>query len=117
MRNEFEDDGDLRAQFAAQREVDERMAPAFRLERPRSRPALFVPAWSAATLLLAFTVSAVWLAFRSDAPDGSLLPAGFHSVSFRTPTDFLLETPGRDLLRTVPAAQSVPDFTYEVDET
>lgn len=117
MNDESEDDGALRAQFAALRKVDERAAPAFMLKRPHARPALFVPAWSAASLLLAFAVGAAWLAVRREAPDEALLPAGFHGVSLRTPTDFLLETPGRDLLRSVPAPQSEPDFTYEVDET
>lgn len=92
------DDRDIRESFAQLRRDDERQAPSFvktweaAAARTGKRPALALAA--AAIVLIA---GALWIV----APQQPARPAAALS-QWRSPTASLLETPGRQLLRTTP---------------
>lgn len=104
-------DADLRAAFAALRSEESAQAPSFeavlgaasRGAVRRRRPWL-VPALTG-TIAAAAVVVAV-LAVRH-TPDAHV-PAGVRIEEWTAPTDFLLETPGRDFLETVPRIGELP---------
>ena len=111
---DFRDD-DLRARFAELRREEEAQAPEFAFPSPgwagQGRR------WSAGKLIavaacLVTIVAAVfWLRL---VPQGREREPGTHVASlteWRAPTDSLLETPGRELLRTVPAIGVWRDYT------
>jgi hypothetical protein len=101
-----EDDRALAAAFAGLRREEEHKTPPFDevVRRGRARPAGAVslfrtrPLWLAAAVALA--VLAVWLGLRAREPRHPAVPS---LAEWRSPTDFLLATPGRDLLA-APAA-------------
>jgi hypothetical protein len=108
---EFRDDdlrdGELRVRFAALRREEEAQAPAFAL--PRSDFAARGLRWSAGTLMAAgvcvvtILVAVLLLQLEPSAPRGiTSMPVASLS-QWKSPTDFLLETPGREMLRSVPA--------------
>lgn len=98
-----DEDRDLRGWFAAQRREEQEAAPPFRRvwaaaraqRRPRPRVRFAIAAVALALVAL------LWL--RPDtgrAPEPGTSPS---IAQWRSPTDFLLATPGRELLSTVPA--------------
>jgi len=101
-----EDDRALAAAFADLRQEEEGQTPPFdeMVRRGRSRPAraarflLLRPVWLAAAVALA--ALGVWMGVRAREPRHPDVPS---LAEWRSPTDFLLATPGRDLLA-VPAA-------------
>lgn len=104
------DDRDLRELFARLRQEDRARLPAFRA------PALREPSrwmWSAPVAVAAvIALIAVMLAW----PDRPSRDVVLHVVDpgaavWQSPTDFLLITPGSELLRTVPAVGSPDDWT------
>jgi len=104
--NDFRDD-DLRARFAELRREEEAQTPEFAFPSP-SR-AWQGRRWSAGKLIagavcLATIVAAVFLLRLVPTNPEQKPGKQVASVAeWRSPTDFLLETPGRELLRTVPA--------------
>ncbi len=101
-----DEDRDLRRRFAALRRQELEAVPPFRRvwaaararRRPRPRVRFAVAAVALAILGL------LWL--RPDtrpAPESGTSPS---IAQWRSPTDFLLATPGRELLSTVPALGS-----------
>lgn len=98
------EDGDLRDAFAASRARDHAAAPAFvevvgRKRRPPRRG-------RRRALAVALALVAVVVVIGSRLRNGTEPPApesGVSIVNWRGPTDFLLETPGRELLGSVPA--------------
>jgi hypothetical protein len=101
------DDLDLRERFAALRQEEAAQTPEFDLHRvpARERRRRLSPARIfAVTACVAVAVSvALWLrpaSSRQQPEPGSPVVS---ITEWKAPTDFLLETPGRDLLRTVPA--------------
>jgi len=112
-KRDFSDD-DLRARFAALRKEEEAQAPEFGVAprrayygRRRSLGQLI-----AATVCGLTVVAAVfWLrsAFQKPQPEPGRFVASV--LEWKAPTDFLLETPGRELLRTVPAIGVWQDYT------
>ena len=114
-----DDDPDLREIFARLRQEDERAAPPFqRLWRAgvrRDAMALPVrPRWILATAIAA--IAAVVLMVSRGTPRVNVPDESTVSVStWRAPTDFLLQTPGRDLLTTVPrlGRQTAPNVKKE----
>lgn len=96
------DDGDLRERFRILRDHVERAAPSF--QRPAHRPSRLrkAPTWAAAAVLATLVIVAVWVAVRSDSPSTQSLVA-LDATWWVAPTDFLLTTPGADLLRSVPS--------------
>jgi hypothetical protein len=120
----FRDD-DLRARFAVLRREEEALAPEFALPRPRvaqgQRRSVGKRIAFAASLVTAISVVvlviALWFAQRfaprfdaRKAHPGPGNPVA-SLAEWRAPTDFLLETPGRELLRTVPAIGVWHDYT------
>jgi hypothetical protein len=101
-RDEDRDDRDLATAFSAMRREEQEHSPTFaevvRRGRARSRqsrsPQRFRLRWAAAALVLA--VFATWL-WRSPGPE---IPAASASslAEWHSPTDFLLETSGKELL-------------------
>ena len=93
-----DDDRDLRDAFARLREVEERTVPAFRLRAPR-------PRWNrlafAASIVLMLIVAGFLARSRPDTPRTAASMSQWHA-----PTDFLLKTPGRELLVSVPQLRS-----------
>jgi hypothetical protein len=101
------DDRHLRELFRAGLREDSAGAPAFRELRRRSHPRsdtvyrvrLQRPVLAALVILLAITVAYL----RRGAPEPPPVTQSLLSdVSWNGPTDFLLETPGRELLRSTP---------------
>jgi hypothetical protein len=100
-----DDEADLRAAFASMRHEDAARAPTFeavvtaasRGAAKRRRPWL-VPALTG-TVAAAALVVAITAVVRRPEPR---VPAARSIDEWTAPTDFLLETPGRDFLGSVP---------------
>jgi hypothetical protein len=106
---------DVRARFAALRREEEALAPEFALPLPRvaqsRRRSVGKRIALAASLAAVITVVVIVVRF---APQKAHPGAGTPVASlteWKAPTDFLLETPGRELLRTVPAIGVWHDYT------
>ena len=98
-----DEDRELRRWFAAQRREELEAAPPFRrvwaAARARRRPRPRVR-FAAAAVALAI-LGLLWLRpDRGPAPESGTSPS---IAQWRSPTDFLLATPGRELLSTIPA--------------
>jgi hypothetical protein len=97
MPGDDQDDADLRQAFAALRREEAKAAPAFEAVRARRAPRRLTPLGG---LLAAASVTAAILGVvvrRSDPP-----PPIASLEQWIAPTDFLLDTPGREILQTVP---------------
>jgi hypothetical protein len=104
------DDRDLRELFARLRQEDRARMPAFRAPPLRESPRWMRSAPVAVAAVIALI--AVMLAWP-DRPsrDVALHVVDLGAAVWRSPTDFLLITPGSELLRTVPAVGSPDDWT------
>jgi hypothetical protein len=85
-------DNSLRNLFAELRRAETGSVPPFRVHPPR-RVARLRYAFAAVVLLIVIAVAIV--PHHSTPPQPSI-------TAWRAPTDFLLQTPGRELLNTVP---------------
>ena len=99
-----DEDQELQRRFAALRREEQEATPPFRRvwaaaqtsRRPRTRARFAVAATVAAVVL-----GLLWLRTGTGpAPESGTSPS---IAQWRSPTDFLLVTPGRELLSTVPA--------------
>lgn len=115
-------DRDLARLFEEQRRADASLAPAFSelLARPRRRRGLgssgarmtWRTALTAATVFVLVAAAAVLVRrlngpeHENPAPDSELLATASALADWKAPSDSLLETPGADLLRQVPAFAS-----------
>jgi hypothetical protein len=105
-RDDDSQDQDLRARFAELRREEELQAPQFVFPSPGST--WQVRRWStgkriAGAVCVVTLVAAAWLLRPAPhRPDRTGQPVA-SLMEWRSPTDFLLETPGRELLRTVPS--------------
>jgi len=119
--NRRDDDQELAAAFSALRRAEREQCPPFaevvRRGRARSlrsepsrRPGLL---WAAAAAIVLAGLAA-WLGLRTPGPPPGGLPSGAAPslAEWRSPTDFLLETSGREIL-TAPAGldRSLLDFS------
>jgi hypothetical protein len=97
------DDQEFRERFASLRREDAKRAPGFErlLQRSPRRSASHLGALAAASCLLvaATVVTVLQLSHRSRPAPYDATPS---LANWRAPTDFLLDTPGRELLRSVP---------------
>lgn len=91
-------DHPLNERFAALRREDAALLRPFHVASPGAVRAPWRPRAVAAALAVT-GAAVVWLVTR-DRETG--VPLDLGSVVWRAPTDFLLETPGRDLLRRLP---------------
>lgn len=96
------DDRDLRDAFARLREADMRSAPRFGVHESRRRR--FVPRLAFATLMLVLILTGGYVARR--AQQRRVPPANVSLSTWRAPTDFLLQTPGSELLDSTPRLDS-----------
>ena len=105
-----DDDRELRKLFAQLKGEDRARTPSFRAPAmrvaPRRRPIVRV------ALAAAIVVIAVVLARPDQTPRIMAGPAvDLGTTAWRSPTDFLLNTPGSELLRSVPSVGSPDDWT------
>jgi hypothetical protein len=91
----------LRRRFAVLRREEEEHAPAFgRLWRGRPHARRRQTRWiAAAASALIVLLALLWIRSVQRRPDDKTVAS---ITEWKAPTDFLLETPGRELLRTVP---------------
>jgi hypothetical protein len=91
----------LRRRFAALRREEEQHAPEFaRLWQARAGARRLRARWFAATACLLIALLAfLWTRSAKRRPEEKTVAS---ITEWKAPTDFLLETPGRELLRTVP---------------
>lgn len=91
----------LRRHFAVLRREEEQHAPEFgrlwhgRADARRRQTRWFI----AAACVLVALLALVWIRSAQRRPDDKTVAS---ITEWKAPTDFLLETPGRELLRTVP---------------
>ncbi len=112
-------DADLRQRFGRMRHEEAQTAPGFEhtLTRARARTAassrLRWPIGAAALTALGVAGLMLWLGGPIATPDtGDELQLGEAVGAWRMPTDVLLDTPGSELLRTLPDLRS-PDLRLE----
>jgi hypothetical protein len=98
------DDSDLRERFASLRRSDAASAPSFEraigVARRRSNDAGWRVAIAACILVAAAAVVILRVSHPPEAP--TTRAAAPTLADWRAPTDFLLDTPGRELLHTIP---------------
>jgi len=99
-------DEDLRDRFAALRREEEARTPEFarllktRVERVRRWPAVSMTAAAVCTVIV--IAVALWLGRAAWRPHQEQRAAVASITAWKSPTDFLLETPGSEMLRTMP---------------
>jgi hypothetical protein len=98
------EDSNLREQFASLRRADAASAPSFErvigLARRRSNGAEWRVAIAAGLLMVAVGGLVLLVSRLGEAPT---TPVSAPTLAeWRAPTDFLLDTPGRELLHTIP---------------
>jgi hypothetical protein len=96
------DDADLRQAFSVLRREDAKSAPTFEAVRARRAARRLAPLGG---LLAAASVAAAILGIVVRRPDPP--PPMASMEQWIAPTDFLLDTPGREILQTVPRIGSV----------
>ncbi len=101
-RGDDQDDGDLRQAFAVLRRQEADTAPAYEAVRARRAPRRLAPLGG---LLAAASVTAAILGIVVRRPDPP--PPVASMGQWIAPTDFLLDTPGGEILHTVPEFGSV----------
>lgn len=109
---DFRDD-DLRARFVELRREEEARAPEFAFPSSSGPRHCRLPVGkliAVAACLVTITAVAFWLPLIPSKPEPNGKPVA-SLAEWRSPTDFLLETPGRELLRTVPAIGVWRDYT------
>jgi len=98
------DDSNLRERFASLRRADAASAPRFErvigIARPRSNGAAWRVAITACLLMVAVGAVVVRGSHPREAP--TTRASAPTLADWRAPTDFLLDTPGRELLQTIP---------------
>jgi hypothetical protein len=106
MNNE---DRELRELFARLREEDRARIPSFRAPAAREAPRwMWAPRIAIAAAIVLITLVLAW----PDRPRHvALQSVDLGAAAWPSPTDFLLITPGSELLRTVPAVGSPDDWT------
>jgi hypothetical protein len=130
------DDSLLREQFARQRRAEEASAPRFEevigLARRRRNPGIWRLAMAASITLAAVTIAvtiAMTIAMKIAVPvmtarmrhqpqpptsqPPTIAAANLKLADWRSPTDFLLDTPGRELLDTVPDIGRKPSMRLD----
>jgi hypothetical protein len=105
------EDKDLRERFAALRREEEAQAPDFVVltgRRQRQRVAKLIPISVCLAAILAAAIFLVRPVLQK--PVQKPVGAVASITEWKAPTDFLLETPGRELLRNVPAIGDWRDY-------
>lgn len=104
------DDAKLRDEFASLRRAEEASVPSFGGVTDRARRRSNRGSWglavAASLALLAVMVAIVWV--RHAHGSATDLTAAPMLSDWRAPTDFLLDTPGGELLHTIPGFGNDP---------
>jgi hypothetical protein len=106
-----DDDREFRELYARLKAEDRAHTPPYRAPmraEPRRRP------WSPRIAVAAAIVLIALILARPDAPPPHAFQPDLRRSTWRSPTDFLLETPGSELLRTVPVVGSPHFWTPEL---
>lgn len=97
------DDAELRKRFAALRDEELARIPGFEqvVRRMRLRPHMGLRALAVSAALVVLGIATVPHIFREPTPPAPdvVVPS---LAQWRAPTDFLLNTPGRELLQAIP---------------
>src|SRR5258708_2211330 len=105
------EDKDLRDRFAALRREDEAQAPDFVVLTARRRPQS-VGKFIVVGACVVAIVGGVFLLRPIPRKPAQVSGGNIASITdWKAPTDFLLETPGRELLRTVPVIGDWRDYS------
>lgn len=101
------DDRGLREMFAQLKAEERAHVPPFRTLTPRAKPQ---PTWLPRVAVAAVIALIALVLTRPDRPprNTSLHMVNLGTTVWRSPTDFLLTTPGSELMRTVPVV-GAPD--------
>lgn len=110
-----EPDADLKHQFASLRREEEAQAPRFALPVAPIRRAVPFQKWAAAAVAVLAVAGTLWWLVPWQRDDAARL-VDLSSTVLQLPTDFLLETPGRELLRTVPTFGAREGFSPPRDD-
>ena len=104
-----DDDRELREMFSRLRQEDRARIPSFRAPAAREAPRwMWAPRIAAAAAIVLITLVLAW----PDRPQSvTLHGVDLGAAAWQSPTDFLLITPGSELLRTVPAVGSPDDWS------
>ncbi|MFQ5599370.1 MAG: hypothetical protein ACE5G2_02310 [Candidatus Krumholzibacteriia bacterium] len=112
-------DRELRERFARLRSEELSRVPSFRSvrsRRVRSRAVVW-PRVAMAVGAVVVAVVGLKIGFRGEAPDPGVGRRLDLSIPWESPTDFLLATPGVELLRTVPTLGGVDDWRRRIPTT
>lgn len=115
---ETRNDNDLRERFAVLREEEATNRPRFGVPAERRLPRRIAPVWVAVPAAAA--VATVWFIGRDRGEPEAPYAIDLSSTAWAAPTDFLLETPGSDLLATLPDIGNtppIPDLSATEEET
>jgi hypothetical protein len=103
----FDEDRDLQARFAELRRQDASQALEFaRLTHRRGAERKPFPLRKLAVAVACIAIVALMVARLRPRPPLAPVPS---LTEWKSPTDFLLQTPGRELLKTVPQFGAWPD--------
>ncbi len=102
----IDDEGDLRPRFQELRDEERRFAPRFRVAPPLRRLAPRRLITAAAALILLVLVVTISVRSRKTTFSASDRAAVRSIAAWHPPTDFLLRTPGSEILLTTPV---IPD--------
>lgn len=111
-----ERDREIGDMFARLKAEERREAPSFREVRARARRrstprGTRVPVLAAIAAAVAVFVIGALVRQGPTRPDVALLDVDLGATTWSSPTDFLLSTPGSDLMRMVPAVGAPRDWT------
>ena len=96
------DDRDLREAFARLRDSERETIPPFRITPPAPH---FTPRLAFAALVLIVVIAGALFVVRRTREPRAVPQTEVTLSTWRAPTDFLLQTPGRELLSTTPRLQ------------
>lgn len=96
------DNSNLREHFAALRRAEAASAPSFERVMAISRRRSNHAAWRLAITACILVVAVGGMILRLSHPPGASTIRAPALADWRAPTDFLLDTPGRELLHTIP---------------
>jgi hypothetical protein len=105
-----DDDRELREMFARLRQEDRARIPSFRPPAAREAPRRM---WSPRVAVAAAIVLIALVLARPDRTPRNVSPhvVDLGAAAWQSPTDFLLITPGSELMRTVPVVGAPRDWT------
>ncbi len=108
-----DDDRELRELFARLKQDDRAHIPSFRAPAPATATRLPMLPFQLIAVAAAVVLVAIATLMRQDGDPGNraIVPVDLRTVAWTSPTDFLLSTPGSDLIRTVPAIGAPRDWT------